>query len=412
MTNEIRQKAELVEKKIAPQFEEIMRISKINTEKVMDAFRKFRVSETLFAGTSGYGYDDHGRDTLDKIFAKIFGAESALVRLGMVNGTHAIACSLFAVAEPNKKLVSISGMPYDTIMSTIGTKNDCYGSLKYYGVDFSYVDLKTDGSPDFEAIKTAVSDPTVGAVMIQRSRGYSTRRAINVSEIAEMIKTVREINPEIAIFVDNCYGEFVEEHEPSEFDADLIAGSLIKNPGGGIAPTGGYIAGKEKYVERAAVRLTTAGIGGECGSTLGNNGLLYRGLFMAPHTVAEAMKTAVFCAGMLEEFGFETSPSVADHRSDIVQIVKLGNPENLLKFCKGIQFGAPVDSFVSPVAAPMPGYDDEVVMASGSFVQGSTIELSADGPMREPYYAFLQGGLTYESGRLGIMFAVDEMLNN
>ncbi len=407
----IRQKAELVEKKIAPQFEEIMRISKLNTEKIMNAFREFRVSETMFAGTTGYGYDDLGRDTLDKIFARVFGTESALVRLSMVNGTHAIACALFAIAEPNTTLLSLSGMPYDTILSTIGVKNDYYGSLKHYGVDFDFVDLNEDGSPDFDAIKKACSNPKVGSVMIQRSRGYSTRRAINVSEIAEMIKIVRETNPNIAIFVDNCYGEFVEEHEPSEYDADLIAGSLIKNPGGGIAPTGGYIAGKEKFVERAAFRLTTPGIGGECGSTLGNNGLLYRGLFMAPHTVAEAMKTAVFCAGMLEEFGFESSPSATDFRSDIVQIVKLGNPDNLLKFCRGIQFGAPVDSYVTPVAAPMPGYEDEVVMASGSFVQGSTIELSADGPMREPYYAFLQGGLTFESGRLGIMLAVDEMLD-
>lgn len=302
-------------------------------------------------------------------------------------------------------------MPYDTILSTIGVTGDYFGSLKHYGVGFDYVDLHADGTPDYEAIAKAAADPEVGAIAIQRSRGYSTRPALTIEQIGKMIETVREVNADVCIFVDNCYGEFTEKLEPTQVGADLIAGSLIKNAGGGMAPTGGYIAGRAKYVERAAYRMTAPGIGGECGATMGNNGLLYKGFFMAPHTVAQALKTAVFCAGMLEELGYESSPSTFDKRSDIVQIVKLGTPEKLVKFCKGIQYGAPIDSFVNPQPAPMPGYEDDVVMAAGSFIQGSTIELSADGPMREPYCAYLQGGLTYESGRIGIMYAVSEMMD-
>ena len=410
MNEKVRELAKLVEQRVAPRFAEIDEVAAINTEKVMAAFRRNRVSDSLFAGTTGYGYDDAGRDTLDKIFADVFGAESALVRVGIVNGTHAIACALFAACEPGRTLLSISGMPYDTILSTIGVTGDYFGSLKYYGVDFDHVDLCADGSPDLEAIRRRAADPKVCAVAIQRSRGYASRRALRVAEIADMIAAVKDVNPSACVFVDNCYGEFTELHEPTEFGADLMAGSLIKNPGGGMAPTGGYIAGKAEYVERAAYRMTTPGIGGECGATLGVNLQLYRGFFMAPHVVAQALKTAVLCAGMLEELGYKTSPGAMEPRSDIVQIVELGSPDKLCRFCRGIQYGAPVDSFAAPVPAPMPGYEDEVVMASGSFIQGSTIELSADGPMREPYAAYLQGGLTYESGRLGIMYAISEML--
>ena len=402
--------ASRVEARIAPRFAEIDAVSMSNTEKVLTAFREARVSDMHFAGTNGYGHDDIGRDTLDRIFARVFGAESGLVRIGMVSGTHAISCALFAACEPGKTLLSISGLPYDTIRSTIGIEGDYPGSLKYYGVDFDYVDLKADSSPDLEAIRKRAADPRVGAVAIQRSRGYSTRRSLSVAEIADMIAAVREVNPAACVFVDNCYGEFTELHEPSEFGADLMAGSLIKNPGGGIAPTGGYIVGKESYVEKAAARLTAPGLGSDCGATLGCNAQLFRGFFMAPHTVAQALKTAVFCAGMLEELGYQSSPGVFDQRSDIVQIIELGSAEKLCAFCRGIQQGSPVDSFVTPVPSDMDGYADKVVMASGSFVQGSTIELSCDGPLREPYAAYLQGGLTYEAGRLGILYAINEMM--
>ena len=411
MNEKVRELAKKVEQRLAGRFAEIDEVAALNTEKVMDSFRKHRVSDSMFAGTTGYGYDDLGREMLDKIYADVFGAESAIVRTGIVNGTHAIACALFAACEPGKTLLSISGMPYDTILSTIGVTGDYFGSLRYYGVGFDHVDLKADGTPDIEAIRIRAADENVCAVAIQRSRGYAARPALTVSQIAEMIAAVREVNPAACIFVDNCYGEFTELHEPTEFGADLMAGSLIKNPGGGMAPTGGYIAGRREYVERAAYRMTTPGIGGECGATLGVNLHMFRGFFMAPHVVAQALKTVVLCAGMLEELGYKTSPGSMDPRSDIVQIVELGSPEKLCRFCRGIQFGAPVDSFAAPVPAPMPGYEDEVVMASGSFIQGSTIELSADGPMREPYAAYLQGGLTYESGRLGIMYAISEMLD-
>ncbi|MGI6029294.1 MAG: aminotransferase class I/II-fold pyridoxal phosphate-dependent enzyme [Candidatus Heteroscillospira sp.] len=411
MNEKLLELAKRVEARIAPRFAEIDEVSMHNTAKVLEAFREARVSDMHFAGTNGYGHDDIGRDTLDEIYARVFGAESAIVRIGMVSGTHAIACALFAACEPGRKLLSISGMPYDSIRSAIGIEGDYPGSLKYYGVDFDTVELLPDSTPDYDGIRRAAADPRVGAVAIQRSRGYSTRRTLSVDEIAKMIAAVREVNPEACVFVDNCYGEFTELHEPSEFGADLMAGSLIKNPGGGIAPTGGYIVGKKKYVERAAARLTAPGLGADCGATLGANAQLFRGFFMAPHTVAQALKTVVFCAGMLEELGYKSNPGVFDKRSDIVQIIELGTPEKLCAFCRGIQMGSAVDAFVTPVPSDMDGYADQVVMASGSFVQGSTIELSCDGPMREPYAAYLQGGLTYEAGRLGILYAINEMMD-
>ncbi|MGI5936255.1 MAG: methionine gamma-lyase family protein, partial [Oscillospiraceae bacterium] len=313
--------------------------------------------------------------------------------------------------EPGDTLLSVTGAPYDTLRGVIGISGGYPGSLKRYGVNYAQVELDPDGGPDFEAISSAASDPGVKAVFIQRSRGYSQRRALLIEEIAEIIKRVKRVNPSATVVVDNCYGEFVEVLEPTHVGADLIAGSLIKNPGGGLAPTGGYVAGRAEMVERAAMRLTTPGIGGECGSTLGNNRLLYQGFFMAPHTVAQALKTAVFCAGLMEELGFETSPGPFEKRSDIIQMIELKTAGNLKKFCRGIQMGAPVDSFATPEPWQMPGYDCPVIMAAGAFIQGSSIELSADGPMREPYLAFLQGGLTYETGKLGIMLAASEMLN-
>ncbi len=392
-------------------FKEIDRVSEINTEKVLKAFHKYRVSETFFAGTTGYGYNDKGRDALDLIYAEIFKTESALVRIGFVNGTHAITAALFSALAPGDRLISATGLPYDTLQASIGISGNYPGSLRYYGVEYGQIDLTPAGKPDYAAIEAAASDRKVKAVAVQRSRGYSEREALSVSEIGRICDAVHRANPEAAVIVDNCYGEFVEETEPTEAGADLVAGSLIKNPGGGLAPTGGYIAGRARLVEAAAMRLTTPGIGGECGSTLGNSRALYQGLFMAPHTVAQALKTSVFCARLMSLMGFESHPDFQAKRSDIIQMVKLNDPELVKLFCKGIQQGAPIDSFATPEPWDMPGYDCEVIMAAGAFIQGASIELSADAPMRPPYSVFIQGGLTFESGKLGIMRAA-ELLKN
>lgn len=403
--------AETVEAELAPTFVRFDRNALACTKKVMAAFQEFRVSEACFAGTTGYGYDDLGRDTLDKIYARVFGAEKALVRIGFVNGTHALATALFAVCKPGETLLSVTGAPYDTLQCAIGISGDGECSLKYYGTDYRQVNLKPDGEPDIGAIQKAAADPKVGAVLIQRSRGYGNRRAFGAADIERIVKAVRKENPSAAIMVDNCYGEFTEEREPTDVGADLIAGSLIKNPGGGLAPTGGYIAGRADLVDRAAKRMTTPGIEGECGCTIGTNRALYQGFFLAPHVVAQALKTTAFCAGMLEALGFKTSPAPSEDRHDIIQMIAFGAKDKLLKFCTGIQHGSPVDSYVTPVPWAMPGYDDEVVMAAGAFIQGSSIELSCDGPIREPYIGYMQGGLTYESGKLGVMLAVEELLS-
>lgn len=402
--------AQEAENEIRPQFERIDRIAQQNTLKVMQAFQDNKVSDSCFAGTTGYGYDDVGREVLDKVYAQIFCTEAALVRIGFVNGTHALSTALFAMLKPGDTLLSATGLPYDTLRNAIGIEGDCHGSLKFYGINYAQVDLKADGTPNIEAIKKAAADKSVTAVLIQRSRGYGDRPAFSAEQIGEMTRAVKEVDPGINVMVDNCYGEFTGEHEPTEYGVDLMAGSLIKNPGGGLAPTGGYVVGKADLVERAAMRLTTPGIGGECGATLGNNRLLFQGLFMAPHIVAQALKTATFCSAMMSKIGFETSPAPDEVRSDIIQMVTLKTADNMKKFCKGIQSGAPVDSYVTPEPWQMPGYNCPVIMAAGAFVQGSSIELSADGPMKEPYIAYMQGGITYESGKLGIMMAVNEML--
>ena len=404
--------AKLAEERCRERFAEIDRVAQINTCRVMEAFQDHRVSDSCFAGTTGYGYDDLGRDTLDKIYAQLFGAESALVRIGFVNGTHALTAAMFSLAKPGETVLAVTGLPYDTLRSAIGIAGDGFGSLKFYGINYAQVDLTPRGEPDFDAIARAATDSKVTGVMIQRSRGYGERKALSVEEIGKICTLVHRVNPRANIMVDNCYGEFTDVIEPTHVGADIVAGSLIKNPGGGLAPTGGYVAGKAELVERAALRLTTPGIGGECGSTLGQNRLLFQGLFMAPHVVAQALKTAVFCAAMMEQLGLESSPGVSDPRSDIIQMIKLGSPEKMKRFCLGIQAGAPVDSYVTPEPWPMPGYDCPVIMAAGAFVQGSSIELSADGPMREPYIVYMQGGLTYESGKLGIMMAVSAMLED
>ena len=407
---EVYEMAQRAQVRISPRFAQIDALAEENTRRVMEAFQDNKVSEACFAGTTGYGYDDLGRETLDKIYAQIFGAEAALVRIGFVNGTHALTTAMFALAKPGETILAVTGMPYDTLRTAIGIEGDAYGSLKFYGIHYGQVDLTEAGEPDYEAIAKAVTQPGVSAVMVQRSRGYADRKALTVEEIGKICQTVKKANPAVKVMVDNCYGEFTDVIEPTHVGADIVAGSLIKNPGGGLAPTGGYLAGSAELVERAAMRLTTPGIGGECGSTLGNNRLLFQGLFMAPHIVAQALKTAIFCAAMMAELGFESSPGVEEKRSDIIQMVKLGSPENMKRFCLGIQAGAPVDSYVTPEPWPMPGYNCPVIMAAGSFIQGSSIELSADGPIREPYIAYMQGGLTYESGKLGIMMAVSAML--
>ena len=394
---------------LRPQFDRIDAIAEENTRKVLAAFQKHRVAEGYFAGTTGYGYDDLGRDKLDEIYADIFGTEDALVRVQFVNGTHAITCALFGALKPGDILVSAVGAPYDTLLGVIGVVPKGHGSLMEYGVEYRQVEL-LNNAPDKEGLAAAVRDPRVKAVLIQRSKGYSTRSSLSVAEIGELCAVVRENNPGAAILVDNCYGEFVETIEPTQAGADLVVGSLIKNPGGGLAPAGGYIAGRRDLVEGAAMRLTAPGIGRECGASLGSNRSFYQGLFLAPHTTAQAVKTAVFAARMMELLGYKTEPASDAVRHDIIQMIHFGSPDPLKRFCKGIQFGAPVDSYVTPEPWDMPGYDCQVIMAAGAFIQGASIELSCDAPMREPYTAYLQGGLTYESGKAGVLLAVEELL--
>ncbi len=399
--------AAAAEDRVRPRFAEIDAVSESCTRRVMAAFREHRVSEACFAGSTGYGYDDLGRETLEKVWAEVFGTESALVRLGFMNGTHAITCAIFAPLRAGDTLLCATGLPYDTLWSALGVHDDKPGSLRSYGIGFRAVDLLPSGEPDWAAIEAAAADPKVKEVFIQRSRGYTARPALDVAAIDRIIALVHRVNPEAACVVDNCYGEFVEEREPK---GDLLAGSLIKNPGGGLAPTGGYVAGRADLVEAAAFRLTVPGLGGEIGATLGFNRSLFQGLFMAPHTVAQALKTAVFAAALLEDLGYATFPRWDAKRSDIIQSVDFGEGELLRRFCAGIQHGSPVDSYVTPEPWDMPGYESPVIMAAGNFIQGASIELSCDGPMAPPYRAYLQGGLTWESGKLGILTAVEELL--
>jgi cystathionine beta-lyase family protein involved in aluminum resistance len=390
-------------------FAQVEEIAEENTQKVLAAFQKHRVQESDFVGTTGYGYDDIGRDKLDAVYADLFGAEAGLVRLQFVNGTHAITCALFGCLKAGDVLVSAVGAPYDTLLGAIGAVDKGHGSLKDYGVEYRQVDLKNN-APDKEGLAQAVKDPRVKAVLIQRSKGYSTRSSLSVAEIGELAQIVKENNPNAAVLVDNCYGEFVETIEPTQVGADLCVGSLIKNPGGGLAPTGGYIVGRKDLVDGAAQRLTAPGIGAECGCTLGYSRQLYQGLFLAPHTVCQAVKTAIFAARIMELLGYVAEPTSQQTRHDIIQMISFGKPEPLCKFCRGIQSGSPVDSYVTPEPWDMPGYDCQVIMAAGAFIQGASIELSADAPMREPYTVYLQGGLTYESGKAGVLLAVSRLL--
>lgn len=398
------------EEAVKGQFSHIEEMAQLNEMKVMKAFADNRVSSEYFIASSGYGTDDIGRDMLDKVYAQVFESEDALVRYNFISGTHTLSTMLFAVSRPGDLIVAITGKPYDTLEEVVGIAGEAgRGSLKDFGIDYMQVDLKEDSSPDYDAIKKVLTEKKVRAVWIQRSKGYGERKTFSSAEIGEMIRFVKEISPETLALVDNCYGEFVDEKEPTYYGADLCGGSLIKNAGGGIAPTGGYIAGKSEFIELCAYRLSTVGIGRENGATLGMNKPLYQGLFFAPHVVSQALKTAVLCAAIYEKLGFLVEPSSKEIRHDIIQSIKLRSAEALMAFCEGIQKGSPVDAYATPIPSDMPGYQEKVIMAAGAFNQGSSIELSADGPMREPYMVYMQGGITYESAKLGIIMSVKAM---
>lgn len=398
-------------KDVEPIFYKLDEIREFNQLKVLNAFQEERISEMHFTNSTGYGYGDIGRDTLDKMFASIFKCESALVRPHFVNGTHALGTALFGNLRPNDTMLSVCGLPYDTLHGVIGLTGSGMGSLKEYGVNYKLVDLK-DNKVDIEKVEEVLkADQSIKLVHIQRSTGYGWRNCLTVDEIGEIISSVKNIRPEIICFVDNCYGEFIETKEPTEVGADLMAGSLIKNIGGGIAPTGGYIVGTKECVENASYRLTVPGIGGECGSTFGVMRSFYEGLFLAPHVSMEAVKGAIFCARIMELAGFEVLPKYDEKRSDIIQAIKFNDKNKLIQFCKGIQKGSPIDSFVECEPWDMPGYEDQVIMAAGAFIQGASIELSADAPIREPYIAYLQGGLTFDHAKFGILIALQKILS-
>ncbi len=411
-SEKIERLAKEAETALQAQFAHIEEVAFQNTQKVMDAFREHRVSEGMFQSTSGYGYDDRGRDTLDAVWADVMGAEAAIVRHSIVSGTHALSIGLFGILRPGDVMYSVAGKPYDTLEEVIGlsgTRGN--GSLLDFGVSYEQTDLTATGTFDFEAIekKLTALGKKVKMVFVQRSKGYLNRRTISVGEIGELVRFVKSIHPEIYVVVDNCYGEFVETVEPCTVGADLIIGSLIKNPGGGMAETGGYLAGTKRVVELASYRLTSVGIGAEVGATMGQNKLMYKGLFYAPHTTAQALKTACLAAYVFEKLGYDVEPRWNEERHDIIQTVITGSAEGLCAFCRGIQAGSPVDAYVTPEPWVMPGYSDRVIMAAGAFTQGSSIELSADGPLRPPYTAYFQGGLTYESGKIGILSAAQSM---
>lgn len=398
------------EDEIQEQFKKIDEIREYNQYKVLRAMQKNRLSDTHFNYSTGYGYGDVGRENIDKVYADIFEAEDALVRPQIASGTHALSLCLFGILRPGDEMLAVTGKPYDTLDNIIGIEKVLPGSLREFGVSYSQVDLTAEGKINYNEISKKINSKTK-LVLIQRSTGYSWRPSLSLEDIEYTIKFIKIINPNIICMVDNCYGEFIDFKEPTEVGADIIAGSLIKNPGGGIAPTGGYVAGKQHLVEMAAGRLIAPGIGKECGATLGVNRLFFQGLFLAPHIVSEALKGAVFSARLFEKLGFEVNPAYTANRSDIIQAVKFGNREALIAFCQGIQKGSPVDSFVNPEPWDMPGYNDQVIMAAGGFVQGSSIELSADAPLRAPFIAYQQGGLTFDHVKIGVIYAVQNLIN-
>lgn len=396
-----------VEKEIKPQFEQIEETCEKNSLKVLKAFQDNRISEVHFGSTTGYGYDDIGRDTIEKVFAQVLGAEDALVRSQFISGTHALTVALFAFLRPGDTMLSINGKPYDTLDEVIGIVEN-KSSLKSYGINFEKIEL-IDNDFNYEEIQKTLENKKIKLIEMQRSKGYANRKSISIEKVEKVIKAIREIDKNVIIMVDNCYCEFVGEKEPTEVGADIMVGSLIKNLGGGLAPNGAYIAGKKELVNLAAERLTAPGEGREVGPTLGINKSILQGLFFAPSVVASSLKTAVFASKMLEELGYKTEPRFNEKRADIVQTIEFGNAQDLIKYCQGIQMGSPVDSNSVPEPWDMPGYTDKVIMAAGSFTQGSSIELSCDGPIREPYLAFQQGALTYEYGKLGVLKAISYM---
>lgn len=404
--NEVLELSKDVEKEIQPQFERIEKIKELNSLKVLSAFQKCGLAEMHLHSSTGYGIDEIGRNKIEEIYAEIFRTEDALVRAQLISGTHALVVTLFGLLRPGDIMLSITGAPYDTLQTAIGiSKEQSKSSLKEFGVKYEQIDLINDDF-DIKAIKERVSKKDIKVIEIQRSNGYSTRKSLTIDKIEKAIKAIREVNSDVIIMVDNCYGEFVEEKEPTEVGADIIVGSLMKNLGAGIATSGAYIAGKKDLIELCAERLTAPGVGKEIGPSLNQNTAFIKGLFFAPSVVAGAVKTAVFASRILEKLGYNVSPKYDEPRADIVQTIELGEPDKLIKFCQGIQMGSPIDSNVIPEPSGMAGYDDQVIMAAGTFTEGSTIELSCDGPIREPYIAYMQGGLTYEYGKLGILKAL------
>lgn len=410
ITREVYQFGQKISDNLRGRFDEIDDTAEYNQLKVIAAMQENRVSEACLGGTTGYGYNDIGRDTLEKVYASVFKAEDALVRPQITCGTHALAIALSGNLRPGDELLSPVGKPYDTLEEVIGIR-ESKGSLKEYGVTYRQVDLLKDGSFDFENIKMAINRNTK-LVTIQRSKGYQTRKTLSVKRIGELIGFIKNIKPDIICMVDNCYGEFVEKMEPIEVGADMVVGSLIKNPGGGLAPIGGYIAGKKECIENAAYRLTSPGLGKEVGASLGVMQSFYQGLFLAPSVTANALKGAVFAANIYERLGFRVIPDGRESRHDIIQAVEFGTEEGVIAFCQGIQSAAPVDSFVNPEPWAMPGYDSDVIMAAGAFVSGSSIELSADGPIKPPYAVYFQGGLTWQHARFGILKSLQSLLNH
>ncbi|KAF1291745.1 aminotransferase class I/II-fold pyridoxal phosphate-dependent enzyme [Candidatus Enterococcus leclercqii] len=405
---ELVEKIEKADRKIAGRLEEIRQIALSNQAKVLAAFTHQQISETHFMPSTGYGHDDMGRDALEAVYAEVFATEAALVRPQIVSGTHAIATALFGSLRPEEKLVYITGTPYDTLLEVIGLAGNGIGTLKEWGIEYDQVELEADGSVSFAGIKEKLT-PEVKVVGIQRSRGYASRPSFTIAQIKEMCDYVKSIAPDVTIFVDNCYGEFAELLEPTQVGADLMAGSLIKNPGGGIAKTGGYIVGRKDLVERCAYQLSAPGIGIEGGAMLNTVFDMLQGFFLAPHVVSQAISGAVFTAALLEEYGIDSTPRWDDPRTDLIQLVDLKEQAAMVKFAQAIQAFSPVDAFVAPIPSYMPGYEDDIIMAAGTFIQGASIELSADGPIREPYSLYVQGGLTYEHVKIAVSNAVNRV---
>lgn len=399
-----------IEEKLQEGFREVDAGVETNQFRVLKSFQENRVSDSHFIPSTGYGYDDIGRDTLEKIYAEVFGGEAGLVRPQIISGTHAISIALFGVLRPGDELLYITGKPYDTLEEIVGIRGSGVGSLKEYNIGYKTIDLKNNRGIDWEAVSNAIT-PSTKMIGIQRSKGYATRPSFTIEEIKEMIRFVKEIKPDVVVFVDNCYGEFVELEEPCHVGADLMAGSLIKNPGGGIAKTGGYIVGKKELVEACSYRMTSPGIGAEAGASLYSLQEMYQGFFLAPHVVGQALKGAMFTAAFLEELGMNTSPSWDAHRTDLIQSVQFDDKEKMIAFCQAIQYASPVNSHVTPYANYMPGYEDDVIMAAGTFIQGASIELTADGPIRAPYVAYVQGGLTYSHVKIAVCSAVDHLIS-